>query len=114
MLGTGTAAARSIRPAGFGGQAAGHARGHLIARSLGGSGTDARNLTTLFQRGANSPVMRDFEAQVANAVRGGQTVRYEVVPIYRGAELVPRGVTLRAAGNGGFRLDVTVLNKPLP
>ena len=114
MLGTGTSAARSIRPAGFGGQAAGHARGHLIARSLGGSGTDARNLTTLFQRGANSPVMRDFEAQVANAVRGGQTVRYEVVPIYRGAELVPRGVTLRAAGNGGFRLDVTVLNKPLP
>jgi hypothetical protein len=114
MLGTGSAAARSIRPAGFGGQAAGHARGHLIARSLGGSGTDARNLTTLFQRGANSPVMRDFEAQVANAVRAGQTVRYEVVPIYRGAELVPRGVTLRAAGNGGFRLDVTVLNKPLP
>ena len=114
MLGTGTSAARSIRPAGFGGQAAGHARGHLIARSLGGSGTDARNLTTLFQRGANSPVMRDFEAQVANAVRGGQTVRYEVVPIYRGAELVPRGVTLRAAGSGGFRLDVTVLNKPLP
>jgi hypothetical protein len=114
MLGTGTAASRSIRPAGFGGQAAGHARGHLIARSLGGSGTDARNLTTLFQRGANSPVMRDFEAQVAGAVRGGQTVRYEVVPIYRGAELVPRGVTLRAAGSGGFRLDVTVLNKPLP
>ena len=114
MLGTGTSAARSIRPAGFGGQAAGHARGHLIARSLGGSGTDARNLTTLFQRGANSPVMRDFEAQVANAVRAGQTVRYEVVPIYRGSELVPRGVTLRAAGNGGFRLDVTVLNKPLP
>jgi hypothetical protein len=58
--------------------------------------------------------MRDFEAQVAGAVRGGQTVRYEVVPIYRGAELVPRGVTLRAAGSGGFRLDVTVLNKPLP
>jgi filamentous hemagglutinin len=114
MLGTGTAAARNIRPAGFLGQGANHARGHLIARSLGGSGTDARNLTTLFHRGANTPVMRDFEAQVANAVRAGQTVRYEVVPIYRGTELVPRAVTLRAAGSGGFRLDVTVLNKPLP
>ena len=114
MLNTGTRASRSIIPAGFQGQAGGHARGHLIARSLGGSGTDPRNLTTLFQRGANSPVMRDFEAQVAAAVRGGQTVRYEVVPIYRGTELVPRGVTLRAAGDGGFRLEVTVLNKPLP
>jgi hypothetical protein len=58
--------------------------------------------------------MRDFEAQVASAVRSGQTVKYEVTPIYRGTELVPRAVTLRAAGSGGFRLDVTVLNKPLP
>jgi hypothetical protein len=48
---------------------------------------------------------------VANAVRGGQTVRYEVVPIYRGSELIPRGVTLRATGDGGFRLHVTVLNR---
>jgi hypothetical protein len=114
MLGTGTAAARGIRPPGFLGGAANHARGHLIARSLGGSGTDSRNLVTLFNRGANSPVMRDFEAQVASAVRSGQTVKYEVTPIYRGTELVPRAVTLRAAGSGGFRLDVTVLNKPLP
>jgi hypothetical protein len=112
LLGTGSAASRSILPPGFAGQAANHARGHLIARSLGGSGRDPRNLVTLFNRGANSPVMRDFEAQVANAVRAGQTVRYEVVPIYRGAELMPRAVTLRAAGSGGFRLDVTVLNKP--
>jgi hypothetical protein len=114
MLGTGSAASRSILPPGFAGGAANHARGHLIARALGGSGRDPRNLVTLFNRGANSPVMRDFEAQVANAVRAGQTVRYEVVPIYRGSELVPRAVTLRAAGSGGFRLDVTVLNKGLP
>jgi hypothetical protein len=55
--------------------------------------------------------MRDFEQSVANAVRGGQSVRYEVVPIYRGSELIPRGITLRATGNGGFRLHVTVLNR---
>ena len=114
MLGTGTKAASNVRPPGFAGGAANHARGHLIARSLGGSGTDSRNLVTLFQRGANSPVMRDFEAQVASAVRAGQTVKYEVIPIYRGSELVPRAVTLRAAGNNGFNLNVTVLNKPLP
>jgi DNA/RNA non-specific endonuclease/Bacterial TSP3 repeat len=111
MLGTGTAASRSIRPAGFLGGASNHARGHLISRLLGGSGRDPRNLTTLYQNPVNTPVMRGFEQQVANAVRGGQTVRYEVVPIYRGSELVPRGITLRATGDGGLRLHVTVLNK---
>jgi hypothetical protein len=111
MLNTGSAASRSIRPAGFLGGGANHARGHLISRLLGGSGRDPRNLTTLYQNPVNTPVMRGFEQQVANAVRGGQTVRYEVVPIYRGSELIPRGVTLRATGNGGFRLHVTVLNK---
>jgi len=111
MLGTGTAASRSILPAGFAGGSANHARGHLISRLLGGSGRDPRNLTTLYQNPVNTPVMRGFEQQVANAVRGGQTVRYEVVPIYRGSELIPRGVTLRATGDGGFRLHVTVLNK---
>ena len=111
MLGTGTAASRSIRPAGFLGGSANHARGHLISRLLGGSGKDPRNLTTLYQNPVNTPVMRGFEQQVANAVRGGQTVRYEAIPIYRGSELIPRGVTLRATGDGGFRLHVTVLNK---
>jgi hypothetical protein len=111
MLNTGTAASRSIRPAGFLGGQANHARGHLISRLLGGSGRDARNLATLYQNPVNTPVMRGFEQQVANAVRGGQTVRYEVVPIYRGSELIPRGVTLRATGDGGFRLHVTVLNR---
>jgi len=110
-LNTGTAAARSIRPAGFLGGSANHARGHLISRLLGGSGRDPRNLATLYQNPVNTPVMRGFEQQVANAVRGGQTVRYEVVPIYRGSELIPRGITLRATGDGGFRLHVTVLNK---
>ena len=111
MLNTGTAASRSIRPAGFISGSANHARGHLISRLLGGSGRDARNLATLYQNPVNSPVMRGFEQQVANAVRGGQTVRYEVVPIYRGTELIPRAITMRATGSGGFRLHVTVLNK---
>jgi DNA/RNA non-specific endonuclease/Bacterial TSP3 repeat len=111
MLNAGTAAARSIRPAGFVGGSANHARGHLISRLLGGSGRDPRNLTTLYQNPVNTPVMRGFEQQVANAVRSGQTVRYEVVPVYRGSELIPRGITLRATGDGGFRLHATVLNR---
>ena len=44
----------------------------------------------------------------------GQTVRYQVTPVYRESELVPRAVTLSARGSGGFRLNVTVLNKPKP
>jgi hypothetical protein len=114
MLRTGTRVSSSVQVAGYGGRAVGHAKGHLIGRLLGGSGDDARNLTTLFQNPANTPVMSSFERQVARAVEAGQTVRYEVVPIYRGTELVPRAVTMRATGSGGFRLDVTVLNKPRP
>ena len=34
---------------------------------------------------ANTPVMRDFEAKIADAVRGGQVVRYQVTPIYKGS-----------------------------
>jgi DNA/RNA non-specific endonuclease len=39
MLGTGTDASRGIRPAGFEGGAAGQARGHLLGKQLGGSGS---------------------------------------------------------------------------
>jgi hypothetical protein len=113
-LRTGTKASPGVEVAGYGGRAAGHAKGHLIARLLGGSGDDARNLTTLYQNPANTPVMSSFERQIAQAVERGQTVRYQVTPIYRGSELVPRAVTLSARGSRGFRLDVTVLNKPAP
>ena len=114
MLRTGTKASQSVKVAGYGGRAARHGKGHLIGRLLGGSGDDARNLTTLYQNPANTPVMSGFERQIARAVEGGQTVRYQVTPIYRGSELVPRAVTLSARGSGGFRLNVTVLNKPKP
>lgn len=109
MLGTGSRAVRE--PPGFGGQAAGHARGHLIARQLGGSGRDPRNLVTLFQRPANSPAMRGFENAVRAAVERGEVVRYTVQPIYRGSEVIPRAVTLTARGSRGLRLDVSVLNR---
>lgn len=110
-LGTGTKANPGILPPGFGGRAAGHARAHLLARLLGGSGYDVRNIVTLFQTPANSPVMRDFEAQVADALRAGEGVKFSATPIYVGSEPAPRGITLSAAGSGGFQLDVTVVNQ---
>ena len=101
----------AIRPPGFGGQAAGHARGHLLGNQLGGSGTDARNLVTLFQNPANHPTMSAFEAQVRAAVEAGQVVDYWAIPVYQGSNLTPVGVTLRARGSSGFSLDVSIFNR---
>jgi hypothetical protein len=111
MVGTGSDAARSIRPPGFQGQAAGHARGHLLGNQLGGSGKEARNLVTIYQNPANSPVMRGFENQVRAAVESGQAVQYRVTPIYRGGNPMPVGITLQATGDKGFSLQVSVLNR---
>jgi hypothetical protein len=113
MLRTGTRADPNIKPPGYEpGADPQLARGHLIARLLGGSGRDARNLVTIFQQRANTPVMSAFERQIANAVEEGQVVRFTAQPIYRGAEAMPRGITLTAEGDGGFHLEVTVLNQP--
>jgi hypothetical protein len=111
MLGTGSDALRSIKPPGFLGGSANQARGHLIAKQLGGAGDDVRNLVTLYQNPVNSPIMRGFENQVRAAVEAGERVRYTVTPVYRGTEAIPRAVTLSARGSGGFRLDVSVLNR---
>jgi RHS repeat-associated protein len=111
MAGTGTDPARSIRPPGFGGGEAGHARAHLLANQLGGSGTEPRNLVTLHQNPANSPAMRGFESETRRALDAGQTVDYTSTPIYRGDEPMPIGVTISAQGSGGLDISVSVLNR---
>lgn len=109
-LGTGTKASQRIKPPGFAGGVNNHARGHLLANILGGSGSKARNLVTLFQRNTNTPNMRNFERQVQNAVKNGEVVNYNVIPVYSGNNLVPTGVTLRARGSNGFSFDVSIEN----
>ncbi|MBF9520762.1 hypothetical protein BKG83_10605 [Mycobacteroides chelonae] len=111
MIRTGSDAMRAPTPPGFGGQAAGHARGHLLANVLGGSGKLSENLVTLINNPVNSPVMRGFEMSVAKAVEGGQVVDYAVTPLYRGAEAMPEAVQIIAKGNEGFDLAVTILNR---
>ncbi len=113
MVGTGSSASRSITPPSFGGGAVGDARGHLLGNQLGGSGADARNLVTMFQNPANSPVMRGFENQVRAALDAGQVVNYGATPIYRGTGLMPVGITLRAQGSGGLDFFVSILNRGL-
>jgi len=104
-----------IRPPGFEQLSSrNRSRGHLFGRQLGGSGEVASNLVALYQSRANSPVMRDYETMVADAVRRGQTVRYQVKPLYSSAtdKGAPRAVHLVAVGDHGFRLDVEIANTP--
>jgi hypothetical protein len=111
----GSAADPDIRPPGLDElPARNRARAHLLGRQLGGSGDLAANLVALYQTRANSPVMRDYETAVAEAVRAGENVRYTVRPRYpspafRGA---PSAIRITAAGDHGFRLDVTIANTP--
>jgi hypothetical protein len=111
----GSAADPSIRPPGLDQlPARNRARAHLLGRQLGGTGELPANLVALYQTRANSPVMRDYETTVAEAVRAGETVRYNVRPIYpspsyRGA---PSAIRITASGDRGFRLQVTIVNTP--
>jgi DNA/RNA non-specific endonuclease len=105
----------SIRPPGFDKlPQRNRARGHLLGRQLGGSGDVASNLVALYQRAANSPVMRDYETLVANAAEAGETVEYEVRPIYDGKSDrgAPKSIRIIASGDRGLRLDVEIANTP--
>jgi DNA/RNA non-specific endonuclease len=111
----GSTADQDIRPPGFDRlPARNRARGHLLGRQLGGSGAVAANLVALYQTRANSPVMRDYETAVAEAVQAGETVRYTVRPLYpsRTHNGAPSAIRITASGDRGFRLDVTVANTP--
>ncbi len=104
----------SIRPPGFAElPSRNRARGHLLGRQLGGSGQVSSNLVAMYQSRANSP-MRDYETMVADAAQAGETIRYEVRPLYASASArgMPAAVRIRATGNRGFRMDVQIANTP--
>jgi DNA-entry nuclease len=109
----GTPADQDIRPPGWNDlPTRNRSRGHLLGRQLGGTGDLEANLVTLYQRRANSPVMRDYETAIADAVEKGETVRYRVKPGYasttdKGAPVLVR---LTATGDRGFKFDVAIAN----
>ncbi|MFN8495662.1 MAG: DNA/RNA non-specific endonuclease [Caldilineaceae bacterium] len=109
MIGTGTSVPSSLRPAGFRGARANHQRGHLIARELGGSGKDPRNIVTM-NTSANNPAMRLWERNVRGLAEQGRTVYYEVTPIYNGQSLVARGFTIQISIAGKTIASGSVLN----
>ena len=111
MIKTGSKPKSSIRPPGFKGGKFNHARGHLLANQLGGSGKDNRNLVTIYQTPVNTPIMRRYEKKIRTAVEKGETVNYMVIPQYSGNAGKPSSIKLIAKGNKGFNLDVTIRNK---
>ena len=109
----GSAADPSIRPPGLDQlPERNRARAHLLGRQLGGSGELPANLVALYQTRANTPVMRDYETAVAEAVRAGEVVRYSVRPRYPSPTFTgaPSAIRITAIGDHGFRLDVTIAN----
>ena len=110
MIRTGSTADGGIKDlAGWEGGSKGHSRGHLLARLLGGSGTDRRNLVTMYQSPTNSPVMSDFERIVADAVEAGEVVNYRVTPVYDGPGM-PTSVVIQAKGSEGLDFEITLHN----
>ncbi|MFN3583179.1 DNA/RNA non-specific endonuclease [Phenylobacterium sp.] len=103
MLGTGTRADPRLTPPGWQGNGLTYneARGHLLARQLGGRGDEPRNLVTLTQNAANSPHMSGFERQVARRVRDGEVVEYSATPLYSRGILPPAAMLLTAQGSRG-------------
>src|SRR5215203_2631483 len=109
----GSAADPDIRPPGLDQlPARNRARAHLLGRQLGGSGDLPANLVALYQTRANTPVMRDYETAVGEAVRAGEVVRYSVRPRYPSPSFngAPSAIRIIAAGNRSFPLDVTIAN----
>jgi len=100
-LSGGTRADPRQTPAGWGGDGIEYneARGHLLARQLGGRGDDPRNLVTLTQRGSNSPQMSTLEGRVARRVRSGEFVEYSASPLYADGTLPPTAVLVTATGS---------------
>jgi chloramphenicol 3-O-phosphotransferase len=108
MLDEGTHARNSLEPPGFLGGDYNQARGHMLARMLGGSGDTLDNLFTITQNPINSPEMRDHEQAIYNAVKdNGEVVTYNVYLEYSDdlPDSVPKYIQLEAHGTKGFVLD---------
>lgn len=88
-------------------------RSHLIGYQLTGENNNPKNLMTGTQT-LNSPLMLAHEMDIAYYLKQNSQhcVRYEVKPIFRGNELVARGVQMRAqsVGDDTVRFNVYIFN----
>ena len=88
-------------------------RSHLIRYQLTGENNNPKNLMTGTQT-LNSPLMLAHEMDIAYYLKQSNDhyVRYEVKPIFRGNELVARGVQMRAQsiGDNTIHFNVYIFN----
>ena len=88
-------------------------RSHLIGFQLSGENNNPKNLMTGTQT-LNNPAMLTHEMDIAYYLKANPKhfVRYTVQPVYRGSELVARGVWLRAqsVGDNQVRLNTYIWN----
>ncbi|NRD80968.1 DNA/RNA non-specific endonuclease [Bacillus sp. BRMEA1] len=83
-------------------------RCHLIGYQFTGENNNPKNLMT-GTRSFNDPAMLKYEDQVASYLRTtGHHVRYQVEPIFRGNELVARGVHMMAKSVEDNKLEFNV------
>lgn len=76
-------------------------RSHLIGYQLTGQNNNPKNLIT-GTRQLNDPGMLQYENQVASYLKSSSRhyIRYRVKPIFRGRELLARGVEMEAQSTG--------------
>ena len=71
-------------------------RSHIIGYQLTGENNNPKNLMT-GTASLNAPGMEEYESQVAKYIKStNHHVRYQVEPIFRGNELLARGVHMQA------------------
>jgi DNA/RNA non-specific endonuclease len=74
------------------------ARGHLVARSLGGKGDIIENIATFCQRTTNLKWHAQIEKEIRERLSKGWTTYYEVELEYDGNSGFPRRIKYRACG----------------
>ena len=88
-------------------------RSHLIGFQLTGQNNNPKNLIT-GTRSLNSPEMLRYEDDLAYYLKNNPNgyVRYQVTPIFRGDELVARGVHMQAQsiGSNAISFNVYIFN----
>jgi DNA-entry nuclease len=88
-------------------------RSHLIGYQLTGQNNNPKNLMT-GTRSLNSPEMLHYEDDIADFLKNnpGKYVRYQVVPVFKGDDLVARGVHMQAKsiGSNQIKFNVYIFN----
>ncbi|MFK4109783.1 ricin-type beta-trefoil lectin domain protein [Streptomyces sp. NPDC002176] len=112
MLGTGTKATQRMSKnlPGFVSGANGDARGHLLPRALGGSGSTPENIVRTTEAIDNGP-MNEFEKEIAAYVGsdGGHTIMYSATPHYRPGENVAFAISIEAFDDAGWYMGRTFM-----